>query len=61
MGREIRKVPPNWEHPKRADGTYYPMLDAVYKEAVIAREKEYQQWQEGTHPNYQENWERLND
>lgn len=27
MGREIRKVPPNWEHPKRDNGSYQPMYD----------------------------------
>ena len=28
MGREIRRVPPNWEHPKRENGSYQPMFDA---------------------------------
>lgn len=27
MGREIRRVPPNWEHPKRDNGSYQPMYD----------------------------------
>lgn len=27
MGREIRRVPPHWEHPKRDDGSYQPMFD----------------------------------
>ena len=33
MGREIRKVPPNWEHPKKADGTYHPMYDEYFDDA----------------------------
>ncbi len=27
MGREIRRVPPNWEHPKNTHGNYQPMYD----------------------------------
>lgn len=26
MGREVRKVPPDWEHPKEKDGRYRPLL-----------------------------------
>lgn len=33
MGREIRMVPPNWEHPKKADGRYQPMFNRTFKEA----------------------------
>lgn len=34
MGRELRKVPANWEHPKRSDGKYQPMFDESYREAL---------------------------
>lgn len=27
MGREIRRVPPNWEHPMNDNGAYRPMFD----------------------------------
>ena len=37
MGREIRRVPPNWEHPKRCDGSYQPLYDRNYK-------KEAEEW-----------------
>ena len=52
MGREIRRVPPNWEHPKypadhekvrygyRSTDDYMPMYDKPYKEAVA-------EWMEG--------------
>lgn len=33
MGREIRRVPPNWEHPRDKDGNYIPMLDQTYEDA----------------------------
>ena len=27
MGREVRKVPADWEHPKNKDGSYKPLLE----------------------------------
>lgn len=33
MGREVRMVPANWEHPKNSHGTYEPLYDN-YPEAV---------------------------
>ena len=33
MSREVRKVPQNWEHPKRYDGNYEPLLNG-YKSAL---------------------------
>jgi len=32
MGREIRRVPPNWEHPQD-HRRYIPLLDSTYEEA----------------------------
>ena len=32
MSREVRKVPENWEHPKRSDGRYIPLFEG-YNEA----------------------------
>lgn len=41
MGRETRKVPGNWEHPKKEDGKFIPLNDEYRKtlkefEAMIA-------------------------
>lgn len=33
MGREIRRVPKNWKHPRLEDGRYQPMFDQNYEEA----------------------------
>ena len=33
MGREVRMVPPDWEHPKRENGRYIPLFDH-YKAAL---------------------------
>jgi len=35
MGREIRKVPQDWEHPRRDDGSYQPLYDNTYLYDVI--------------------------
>lgn len=53
MGREIRRVPKGWEHPKRADGRYQPMFDRTFVE--VAREwlDEALAWDQGTHPDLQ--------
>jgi len=53
MGREIRKVPPNWEHPKDAQGRYVPLLDVDYESAAASWAAEYEQWRDGTHPRQQ--------
>ena len=34
MGRELRKVPANWEHPKDEDGKYHPMYNQYYGDAL---------------------------
>ena len=31
MGREVRKVPPYWQHPKNQEGNYIPLMDG-YKD-----------------------------
>lgn len=61
MGREIRRVPPNWEHPRytrhnvlpgRSDrdlGTYIPMFDESFPDAIESWVEGYRQWQAGTH------------
>ena len=30
MGREVRRVPADWEHPKDSEGNYIPVLDQPY-------------------------------
>ena len=49
MGREIRRVPPNWEHPKKDDGAYQPMYDETFDESLKDWVEGYNQWKAGTH------------
>ena len=34
MGRELRRVPIGWEHPKDENGRYMPMIDDSYEQAA---------------------------
>ena len=46
MGREIRRVPSDWQHPKRANGNYIPLHDG-YEKAVAEWDEENDQWEKG--------------
>lgn len=63
MGREIRKVIPNWEHPQRTkynpfkmrDETgFQPLYNESYKDAMAEWIKEHEQWERGEHPDQQD-------
>ncbi len=58
MGREIRRVPPSWEHPRYTKanaryrdhvGEYMPMLDQDYESAAQEWIAEFALWQKGNH------------
>jgi hypothetical protein len=63
MGREIRMVPPNWEHPKEHqirlvpyEGLQYveedvPMYDRRYEDAVKEWKEAYAKWESGHRPD----------
>jgi hypothetical protein len=34
MGRELRRVPSGWEHPRKADGDYQPLRDESHVHAM---------------------------
>ncbi len=47
MGREIRKVPKNWEHPKDESGNYQSMYDECFEDAVNEWEAGKREWLAG--------------
>jgi hypothetical protein len=47
MGREVRMVPPDWQHPKDERGRYIPMFEQSHAEAV-------RQWEEEDLPKWRE-------
>lgn len=47
MGREVRQVPANWQHPRSdryGDNRYQPMHDRTYSEAVKEWKDGYENW-----------------
>ena len=48
MGREIRRVPPDWEHPKDARGHYIPLLDGEYEAEAAEWDAGKSAWDAGT-------------
>ena len=47
MGREIRRVPPNWEHPKDDRGKYQPQMDSNYLESLNEWIENHRKWEAG--------------
>jgi hypothetical protein len=52
MGREIRHVPKNWEHPKKDDGRYKPLLDGKFSDELNQWNLEKKQWELGFKYDY---------
>lgn len=60
MGREIRRVPPNWDHPQKErynslkgeyEQGYQPLFDEPYREGMAEWLKNHLLWLEGKHPD----------
>lgn len=51
MGREIRKVPKDWEHPKDCKGHFKPLYDGDYDEAALEWIEGFRKWESGEDPN----------
>lgn len=54
MGREIRRVPAGWEHPKDERGRYKPLLDEDYDTAARKWLKEVLAWEDGSSEYFQQ-------
>ena len=52
MGREIRMVPPNWQHPKDERGHDKPMHDQNFADAATEWKREFAEWESGKRPDY---------
>lgn len=56
MGREVRRVPPNWDHPKTIDDDgqerLQPMYDQTFADAVKEWKEGYAAWEAGDRPFY---------
>ena len=52
MGREIRKVPPHWDHPKDIHGRLIPMFDRTFTQAATDWKEGFAKWESGERPDY---------
>lgn len=61
MGREVRRVPKDWQHPKikrfnylkmREEAVYQPMFDRSFAEAMDDWYREWKKWEAGERPDY---------
>jgi hypothetical protein len=52
MGREVRVVPKNWEHPKDARGNYLPLLKWPYSKEMSDWIEGREAWDRGEVPDY---------
>ena len=51
MGREIRRVPPNWEHPRKEDGRFKSLLNQDYESASEQWIRGFMAWEKGDDAN----------
>jgi hypothetical protein len=51
MGREIRRVPPDWEHPRDERGNYIPLYDEDYTIAADGWLAQVMAWERGDDPD----------
>ncbi len=51
MGRELRRVPADWEHPVDEKGNYKPMFKGYYLDELNEWLKEHNLWESGEHPD----------
>ncbi len=58
MGREIRRVPANWQHPQKPEPNrvgmtaYQPMYDETFADAARKWKEEFAAWERGERPDY---------
>lgn len=64
MGREVRIVPANWEHPKefvkmRGTEEYKPLHGRSFEEDAAHWDKARQEWESGIYPSYADDDDKL--
>lgn len=50
MGREVRQVPPNWDHPRDARGEYKSMYNQTFEQAAAEWKAGFSVWEAGDRP-----------
>jgi len=52
MGREVRMVPADWQHPQDDSGEYIPLFDGNFAERASEYAEEKAKWEGGEFPDY---------
>jgi len=52
MGREVRMVPKDWEHPKDEKGIYIPLFGGSFSKRVKDYDEEKEMWEKGFMRSY---------
>lgn len=61
MGREIRMVPANWEHPKNSSGHLIPLHGDGISKAIAEWDEGKRQWDKGLVSDFEGGWESKGD
>lgn len=56
MGREVRRVPANWQHPKKANGHYIPLFHGSFARTLREWQEGHAQWEQGFRSDYHGGW-----
>lgn len=56
MGREVRRVPADWQHPKRANGDYIPLHGRSFSKEAAEWNEGLAQWLKGFRSDYEGGW-----
>ena len=57
MGREIRKVPKDWEHPKNENGHNIPLYGGSFQKELAEWEEGNLKWQQGLRSDFNGGWQ----
>ena len=62
MGREVRRVPTDWQHPKNEFGEYVALFDGKdYERSVRKWDEEAAKWSEGLRSDCKGGWQPIGD
>ena len=56
MGREVRMVHENWEHPKYENGKYIPLMNGDFSNILSKYKEEKSQWEKGFRTDFEGGW-----
>jgi hypothetical protein len=61
MGREVRMVSADWQHPKDDKGHYIPLHEAKFAQRLAEWELHNSKWNEGLRDDYKGGWQPIGD